>query len=650
MVSNQDETILPSLRRTTPSGALDGDTVLPFNGTPVGHSVGDVIDDRYTVIREIGRGGMGIVYEAEDSLLGGQFSIKRLLPEHANRSEIAELFKREGANAIRFTGNSRRFVTMRHVGTDANGLYLVMDYVTDPTMRSIMNANMGQNLPLKVVMNVIVELANALADLHALGFVHRDLKPENVFVSIDGDNANVRLVDFGLTKEDVESTQTNLRGAGTNGYASPEQRKGLPTTASTDVYAFGIITYELLTGELPTAADRLSDFNVEVPVPLEDLVMDCLTAKLERRPVDGRALVQRLASVLKETGVDTADFSKQPKMVPEATILIENVQDGALVLINGDVIQSPYSIKVPLSEETSSAHVYCSWQGVVILDTIVPLEAYKAVSLRCGTAFRISTHLPNWCEAFSTDGKKVNFPISSILPNDNSLGITYRYGGKTFLTQNYKLISGENFVDFSYGLSRLVISAIPEGGTVWVDGVPAGAETIFPVSLKQPAELQVQVRSSDRNIIWSKTLYLEAGKSHEHAVMPPQLRSRPTDNLPPVVVRKPPVVSQHSASATNRVTINVLPITSMFQKGGLVHLILNKNRIASGNAADGVRISQDLSSGPYELIVERQYRAGETYGKGITTKYVIQVGSGHPTFHTVEWSSLAQNYIMVSKT
>ena len=127
MSSTSDDTNLsPSRRPIHPSG-LDGDTVLPSQNAPGIHVPGDVIDNRYTVIREIGRGGMGVVYEVNDDFAGIRVAVKRLLPDLVHRTDLIEVFKREGLTAMRFTAESPRFVTLRHVGADTNGLYLVMD-------------------------------------------------------------------------------------------------------------------------------------------------------------------------------------------------------------------------------------------------------------------------------------------------------------------------------------------------------------------------------------------------------------------------------------------------------------------------------------------------------------------------------------------
>ena len=286
MSSPDDDTTLPS-RRPVISGELNGDTVLPSHNASGIHVAGDVIDNRYTVIREIGRGGMGVVYEVEDNLLGGRFAIKRLLPELTSRQELAEIFKREGANAMRFTSESPRFVTMRYVGTDALGLYLVMDYIDAPTLRTVLNIAADHRLTIPVAYTILQELASALSDLHRLGFIHRDIKPENIFILNPGQDAQVRLVDFGLTKEDVEFTRTSMRGAGSSGYASPEQKKGLPTTPASDVYSFGVIAYEVLSGELPQYGETLSDIVPDTPQSLADFIERCLASRVEKRIADG---------------------------------------------------------------------------------------------------------------------------------------------------------------------------------------------------------------------------------------------------------------------------------------------------------------------------------------------------------------------------
>lgn len=330
MSASQDETFFPPRRPARNSASLDGDTVLPASNLSGLHILGDVIDNRYKVVREIGRGGMGIVYEVEDTLLGGRVAIKRLLPELVTRKELVDVFKREGANAMRFTSESPRFVTMRHVGTDLGGLYLVMDYIADPTLRTILNSTAKSRLSLPDAIVVMNELVSAIGDLHRFGYIHRDLKPENIFVYSAGKETRVRLVDFGLTKDDTESTRTSMRGAGTSGYTSPEQRKGLPSKPTTDIYAFGVIAYEMLCGELPTVGDEITDFVSTVPKPLCDLIMLCLSSRVERRPANGEALHKLLAeSLLHNSSTPKVQVANPSNTLNRSTVRLQNVPHGA---------------------------------------------------------------------------------------------------------------------------------------------------------------------------------------------------------------------------------------------------------------------------------------------------------------------------------
>jgi molecular chaperone DnaK len=299
-----DDTVLPPSRPRVSSVGVDGDTVLPPQNASSIHVSGDVIDNRYTVIREIGRGGMGVVYEVEDSILGGRYAVKRLLPELVSRKGITDVFRREGANAMQFTSESPRFVTLRYVGADYHGLYLVMDYVDDPTLRTLLNSQVGGRLSAVRAIPILKELASALVDLHRLDYVHRDLKPENIFVRSSKIGTHVRLVDFGLTKELGEGTLSSLRGGGTSGYASPEQRKGLNTSFASDVYSYGVLAFELLVGELPGPGDSIDDYVNDVPSAIRNFIMSCLSTRIDRRPKDGRALLAALHQSLSNTTSD----------------------------------------------------------------------------------------------------------------------------------------------------------------------------------------------------------------------------------------------------------------------------------------------------------------------------------------------------------
>jgi molecular chaperone DnaK len=362
MSSPIDDTVLPPSRRRASSAGMDGDTLLPSQNSVGFHALGDVIDNRYTVVREIGRGGMGVVYEVEDSVIRGRVAIKRLLPDLAMRTDLIDVFVREGVNALKFSSESPRFVTMRHVGADVHGHYLVMDYIGAPTLRTALNNAVNQRFVCGEAMHVFKELASALADLHRYGFVHRDLKPENVFVGKSGNDIKVKLVDFGLTKEDTESTRTSLRGAGTTGYTSPEQRKGLPSTPATDVYAFGVIAYEMLCGELPIVGDVISDYVDGVPDSLCDLVMRCLASRVERRPSDGKALLDCLHQCENRKPVSNSHEQREDTtLVNRSTVRLTSVPLGATVRFDNRVVSGDvHTISFPGVSHNLSVGISCN--------------------------------------------------------------------------------------------------------------------------------------------------------------------------------------------------------------------------------------------------------------------------------------------------
>ena len=355
MSSRNDDTILPS-RPLVTSGGLDGDTLLPYKNVTGMHVAGDVIDNRYTVIREIGRGGMGVVYEVEDSITSVRHAIKRLLPESASNESIVRAFVREGTTAERFSARSQYLVTTKSIGRDASGFYVLMELVAFPTLRQVLKSS--RSIKVDRAIPILTSLAAALADLHKSGLIHRDLKPENIFLDETEHSADIQLVDFGLTRDVSSHTITGLNGAGSLKYMAPEQFRDEPATMATDVYAFGVIAYELLSGELPQYGETLSDVVPYLPVWLVDIVSGCLAGRLEKRIVDGVALRKLLDQQVKvlspsiespvvqpgsvtEEPIEapTLELLAEPVLVPveqlSGTLILSGIPDGSQILLDG---------------------------------------------------------------------------------------------------------------------------------------------------------------------------------------------------------------------------------------------------------------------------------------------------------------------------
>lgn len=265
----------------------------------------------YVVREELGRGGMGVVYAAEDTRLGRLVALKALPDEYARDPVRRERLAREARAAAAL---SHPAVATIYALEDLEGaLYIVSELVHGRTLREELRD--GPLLPERLI-PTLVEIASGLAAAHQRGIVHRDLKPENIVRRADG---QIKVVDFGLaTIARAQDTPTRTRlteiGAalGTPGYMAPEQLSGRPVDARTDVFAFGVLISELATGEHPFGRDAATllarmtaMMDVEsgsvsrtLPVPgLDQIVRRCLRASPDDRYASAGALLEDLRAV-----------------------------------------------------------------------------------------------------------------------------------------------------------------------------------------------------------------------------------------------------------------------------------------------------------------------------------------------------------------
>ncbi|MEC7518670.1 MAG: protein kinase [Myxococcota bacterium] len=233
------------------------DTLTPemFEAGPDPH-VGAVLGGRYRVLRVIGSGGMGAVYEAEHELIGRRVAVKLLHPELAARREVLQRFRNEAraAGAIGHPGIVRALDIGR---TEGGAPFLVLELLDGRDLETELAAR--GPLPVAEAIDVAVAIADAVAAAHALEIVHRDLKPANVFLT---DAGEVKVLDFGISKvRGALQTSPDTRSGvllGTPAYMAPEQLgDGAAADARSDVYALGAILYRCLTGRLPHTASNL---------------------------------------------------------------------------------------------------------------------------------------------------------------------------------------------------------------------------------------------------------------------------------------------------------------------------------------------------------------------------------------------------------
>jgi beta-lactam-binding protein with PASTA domain/tRNA A-37 threonylcarbamoyl transferase component Bud32 len=264
--------------------------------------IGRLLDGRYQVRSRIARGGMATVYLATDLRLERRVAIKIMHGHLADDSKFKERFIQEARSAARLAHPN--VVNVFDQGQDSDMAYLVMEYLPGITLRDLLQEHpvltTGQTL------DILEAVLAGLAAAHKAGIVHRDLKPENVLLADDG---RIKIGDFGLARAASANTATGAALLGTIAYLSPELvTRGIADTRS-DIYAVGIMMFEMLAGEQPFKGEQPmqiayqhandsvpapSSRNPRVPAELDELVLWATARDPEERPKDARALLDRL--------------------------------------------------------------------------------------------------------------------------------------------------------------------------------------------------------------------------------------------------------------------------------------------------------------------------------------------------------------------
>ena len=222
-------------------------------------SPGDVLEQRFEIVRVIARGGMGLVAEADDRALGTRVALKFILPSLAGDLAVRERFRREILLARRITHRNvcRIFELFSSQSAAEQVLFLTMELLEGETLSERLQR--GPLTP-DVALPLVQQMVDALEAAHAQGIVHRDFKSSNVLLVPEGAAERVVVTDFGIARalerergRDPEMTAEGLLG--TPGYMAPEQVLGGHITPATDIYALGVVLFEMLSGEMPFRGD-----------------------------------------------------------------------------------------------------------------------------------------------------------------------------------------------------------------------------------------------------------------------------------------------------------------------------------------------------------------------------------------------------------
>jgi serine/threonine protein kinase/Tol biopolymer transport system component len=286
---------------------LDGSPVV---GGAVGH---------YRIVGLLGKGGMGDVYLAEDTRLDRRVALKLLPPLFTGDSERLRRFIKEAKAASSL--NHPNIITIHEIGEEAGSHYIATEYVEGQTLRRLVGS-----LDLGEAMEIAIQVAGALSAAHQSGIIHRDIKPENIMVRPDG---LIKVLDFGIAKltmknEPAAAEKMQEKGSvktepgvviGTLQYMSPEQTRGVEVDARTDLFSFGVVLYELISGKAPFDGETQSDCiaailtreaspmkegNKDIPSELDRIVAKALQKKREERYQNAKELLIDLKNLRQE--------------------------------------------------------------------------------------------------------------------------------------------------------------------------------------------------------------------------------------------------------------------------------------------------------------------------------------------------------------
>ncbi|MFG2273104.1 Stk1 family PASTA domain-containing Ser/Thr kinase [Streptomyces chartreusis] len=311
--------------------------------------VGQVLDGRYRVDARIAVGGMATVYRALDTRLDRVLALKVMHPALAVDGAFVERFIREAKSVARLAHPN--VVQVFDQGTDGSYVYLAMEYVAGCTLRDVLR-DRGALQP-RAALDILEPVLAALGAAHRAGFVHRDMKPENVLI---GDDGRVKVADFGLVRSVDTVTSTTGAVLGTVSYLAPEQIEQPGTAdARVDVYACGVVLYEMLTGEKPHDGDSpavvlYKHLHEDVPPPsavvpglayeLDELVASATARSPQIRPYDAVALLAQARETRARLNPDQLDAMPPQALSAEHS----NSDDRTSVIPRSLNIQRPLPV------------------------------------------------------------------------------------------------------------------------------------------------------------------------------------------------------------------------------------------------------------------------------------------------------------------
>ncbi|CUW12331.1 Stk1 family PASTA domain-containing Ser/Thr kinase [Leuconostoc gelidum subsp. gasicomitatum] len=307
-----------------------------------------VIDNRYKIIKSLGGGGMANVYLAHDEFLDRDVTFKMMRLDMKNDVELAKRFQREAISATELVHDN--IVQVYDTGEYEGTQYLVMEYVEGNDLKSFIAEHFP--IPYQQVVDIMTQVLSAVQAAHDADIIHRDLKPQNILID---KHCQVKITDFGIAiaKSVQDMTQTNTV-IGSVHYLSPEQTRGGLASAKSDIYALGVMLYEMLTKQVPYEGDTpvavamkhtteempsVRDFDPRIPQALENVILKATAKRPQDRYLSAAAMSEDLNTTLSPRRSDEIRFAPMSDTIDETRIIpMAQIQDQLKTGVSSDKI------------------------------------------------------------------------------------------------------------------------------------------------------------------------------------------------------------------------------------------------------------------------------------------------------------------------
>jgi len=335
--------------------------------------IGDVIS-HYKILEKIGSGGMGEVYLAEDTKLNRRVALKFLTAQYASDKDFRRRFKREAQAAAAL--NHPNIVTVHEVAEYEGRPYMAMEYVEGRLLKELIAE---KKLSVEEVIDIAVQMCDALAKAHGADIIHRDIKSQNVLIDKDG---RVRVLDFGLVKLKREMMLTQVGTVvGTAAYMSPEQARGEEVDHRTDIWSLGVVLYEMITGQMPfkgehdqaviysilnTDPEPITSFRPKLPMELEDLIHKALARSTDER------------------------YQKTEDLLADLTSLRDAFKSGVARTLQTTAGPSPFIAVLPFKNLSADKEqdYFCDGVAEEIISALAHVEGLRVVARTSAFSFR----------------------------------------------------------------------------------------------------------------------------------------------------------------------------------------------------------------------------------------------------------------------